>query len=259
VDRTATFGPGSFLGRLSSKEFNEAERLPQASSEIDVKSATRPGTATASVPEMTRSTLRRLSITSQAHSMTTQGTEAAVLDVAEELVQTRGYNAFSFRDLAERIGIRAASIHYYFPSKADLCRALLVRYRRQFQDGPGGHRPGGQGPEAEARTLRAIVPGHAGGGQPHVPLRDAGVDISTLPPAVRGELRGFFDDNQAWLTRVLTEGRESGKLRFDGAAEAEARLIVSGLEGAMLVARLYEDPTLFRAMTRRLLARPRAM
>lgn len=190
--------------------------------------------------------------------MTTQGTEATVLDVAEELVQTRGYNAFSFRDLAERIGIRAASIHYYFPSKADLCRALLVRYRRQFRTALEEIDRGAKDPRRKLKRYAQSFQETLEAGNRMCLCGMLASDVATLPAAVRGELRGFFDDNQAWLARVLTEGRESGKLRFDGAAEAEARLIVSGLEGAMLVARLYEDPTLFRAMTRRLLARPLA-
>ena len=80
-------------------------------------------------------------------------------------------------------------------------------------------------------------------------------DLETLPPRVHDELRGFFTDNQEWLAKVLTEGQETGKARFDGDAEAEARLIVSGLEGAMLVARLYGDLKLFESMARRLIAR----
>jgi TetR/AcrR family transcriptional repressor of nem operon len=65
----------------------------------------------------------------------TPGTIDQLLDAAQELAQTRGYNAFSYRDLAERVGIRSASIHHHFPSKADLGRALVARYRDRFSDG----------------------------------------------------------------------------------------------------------------------------
>ena len=58
-----------------------------------------------------------------------ESTRHALLDAAGELAQTRGYNAFSFRDLSERIGVTTASIHYHFPSKADLGRELVIRYR----------------------------------------------------------------------------------------------------------------------------------
>jgi hypothetical protein len=53
-----------------------------------------------------------------------------ILDVGQRLTQTRGYNAFSYADIAEQVRIRKASIHYYYPSKADLGRKLVMRYRR---------------------------------------------------------------------------------------------------------------------------------
>lgn len=191
--------------------------------------------------------------------MTTRQTEAAVLDVAQELVQTRGYNAFSFRDLAERIGIKAASIHYYFPSKADLCRALLGRYRRQYGTLLAGIDEGTKDAKRKLKRYAQLFHDTLETENRMCLCGMLASDVTTLPPAVRDELRGFFDDNQVWLTRVLAEGREAGKLHFTGTAEMEARLIVSGLEGAMLVARLYEDPALLESMTRRLLAKYQTM
>ena len=64
------------------------------------------------------------------------GSETAdrILDAAEELVQTRGLNAMSYADIAERVGIRKASLHYHYPAKADLVRALIERYSARFFD-----------------------------------------------------------------------------------------------------------------------------
>ena len=50
------------------------------------------------------------------------------LDVAERLVQTRGFNGFSYADIAEALGVTKASLHYHFPSKADLGQRLIERY-----------------------------------------------------------------------------------------------------------------------------------
>src|SRR3954466_5782059 len=63
--------------------------------------------------------------------MQTTDTRTVILDTAQELLQTRGFNAFSIKDLAERVQIRTSSIHYYFPTKADLCRALISRHRER--------------------------------------------------------------------------------------------------------------------------------
>src|SRR5271169_6651677 len=59
----------------------------------------------------------------------------AVLDIAEQLAQTRGYNGFSYADIAAQLGVTKASLHYHFPSKADLGRALIVRYHAVFAEG----------------------------------------------------------------------------------------------------------------------------
>ena len=187
--------------------------------------------------------------------MAPRDTQAVLLDAAQELVQVRGYNAFSFRDLAERVGIKSASIHYYFPSKGDLCRALLVRYRQRFNAALADIDRRGRGPRRKLKSYTQLFHDTLEMGNRMCLCGMLAADLETLPPQVLDELRGFFTDNQEWLAKVLTEGQETGKARFDGNAEAEARLIVSGLEGAMLVARLYGDLKLFESMARRLIAR----
>ena len=58
-------------------------------------------------------------------------TREQLLTVAADLLQRVGYASFSFRDLAEAVGIRAASVHYHFPTKADLGVALVDWFRAQ--------------------------------------------------------------------------------------------------------------------------------
>src|SRR5271170_2575953 len=65
---------------------------------------------------------------------TTPTTREALLDAAFELLGTVGYASFSYRDLAEKVGIRTASIHYHFPSKSDLGVALVERLRLLTQE-----------------------------------------------------------------------------------------------------------------------------
>ena len=55
-----------------------------------------------------------------------------ILDLAEMLIQTRGYTAFGYQDIADRLGIRKASIHYHFPSKTNLGAAVVDRYAARF-------------------------------------------------------------------------------------------------------------------------------
>jgi len=70
---------------------------------------------------------------------------------------------------------------------------------------------------------------------------------------MRSAIRGFFDDNEAWLARLLESGRQAGDLSFDGPAAEAANALTSALEGAMLLARSYGDPSRFVTAADRLL------
>lgn len=167
--------------------------------------------------------------------------QARILDAAERLCQTRGYNGFSFRDLAEIVGIRSASIHYHFPTKADLGKALILRYRHRMETVMG-----------EIERKEATVPARLKRfvGVLREILRDDGrvclcgilaAEAGTLTDEMRTELRRFFDGCEAWLAKELDAGRAAGELRFDGPPTAAARAVFSGLEGAMLTSRAYGD------------------
>lgn len=181
-------------------------------------------------------------------------TAGKILDIAERLVQTRGYNGFSYADISSELRIRNASVHYHFPSKSDLGRRLVGRYRENFLTALAGL----ERDHADARRrLRAYV-----GIWTRV-LRDRdrmclcgmmAADIASLPRSVRAEIKRFFNENEAWLVRVLKAGQKAGTLKLAGTAEVEARLLTMGLEGAMLVARSYGEPRRFEEIAARLLS-----
>jgi TetR/AcrR family transcriptional repressor of nem operon len=181
------------------------------------------------------------------------GTAARILDVAERLVQVRGFNGFSYADVAAELGITKAALHYHFPGKAELGQALIERYAERF----------GAALEAldrDAGDARAKLDGYAGIYADV--LRDRrmclcgmlAADYETLPDPMRQAVIRFFDDNEAWLTRVLEEGGRDGSVRLAGHASETAQAIVSGLEGALLVARPYGDVDRFEAAATRLLS-----
>jgi TetR/AcrR family transcriptional repressor of nem operon len=78
-------------------------------------------------------------------------------------------------------------------------------------------------------------------------------DYDTLPAPMREAVVHFFDENEAWLTRVLEQGVEEGSLHLGGSASEAAQAIVSGLEGALLIARPYGNVARFQAASTRLL------
>ncbi|HXR28386.1 MAG TPA: TetR/AcrR family transcriptional regulator [Solirubrobacteraceae bacterium] len=178
-------------------------------------------------------------------------TATRILDIAEELVQVRGFNGFSYADVARRLKITNASLHYHFHAKADLGSALVERYRRRFIESLGAidHEAG----RADAR-LAAYVRLYADvfRSQRMCLCGMLAAEYQTLPAGMQELIVDFFDENESWLARVLEEGASEGSLALDGPPRERARALIGGLEGAMLVARPYDDVERFSAIASQL-------
>ena len=180
------------------------------------------------------------------------GTAGQILDVAERLAQTRGFNGFSDADLTRELGITEASLHYHFPEKASLGRALIERYSASFTEALSRiEKSGAPAPEQLERYV-AISAGMLKSGRICL-CGMLAAEYNTLPASMQEAIRAFFDFNERWLARVLESGRRGGTLAFDGQPEQAARAITSAIEGAMLLARLYGRPEQFTSAAQRLL------
>jgi TetR/AcrR family transcriptional repressor of nem operon len=179
-------------------------------------------------------------------------TRTRMLDIAERLVQHRGFNGFSYADVAAQLGITTASLHYHFAGKAELGRALIERYAKRFADELTAI--DARFPEARAR-LEAYVDLYASvlHEQRFCLCGMLAAEYETLPKPMREAVIEFFDRNEAWLVRVLEMGQKQGSLQFTGSAAAAARMILSGLEGAMLIARPYGETSRFKTAVAQLL------
>lgn len=169
-----------------------------------------------------------------------------ILDVAERMARTGGYHGFSFREIAKRIGIKAASVHYHFPGKEDLGAAVARRYTDRFLAALGAPDDADVPPDA---LLRRYV------GAFRSALVDEGLmclcgvlgaEIAHLPAPVADEARHFFQANIAWLDAVL-DRRPNGLP--PERRRAEALRIIATLEGAMILAKSLNDPDVFDAAT----------
>lgn len=171
-------------------------------------------------------------------------TRDQLLAHAEKLIRTRGCNGFSYRDLAEHVGVKTSSIHYYFPGKDDLLYEAVEAYSARA-----------------LAAVRAIDPSLPARAQLEAYLSlmesracDSGelclggmlaAEVMTLPDRVRGALQGFFRAHEAWLARVLAEGKAQGTLKFNGTAESAGRAVFATVQGCMLVSRLFQQPPAF--------------
>jgi len=180
-------------------------------------------------------------------------TATRILDVAERLAQSRGFNGFSYADVAAALQLTKAALHYHFPGKAELGEALINRYSARFATAL-------EALDSSASSAPAKLEGYA---RLYLDvLREKrmclcgmfAAEYQTLPPPMRAAVIQFFDKNEAWLQRVVDEGQKEGTLHAEASSKETARAIVGGLEGAMLVARPYGDIARFQAATTHLLA-----
>ena len=193
------------------------------------------------------------------HSAMTSGTDrtqpdtaARILDSAERLVQIAGFNGFSYADVAAELQLTKASLHYHFPGKAELGEALIKRYATRFMDALAEIETGSSGARAKLEAYAELYANV---------LRDQrtclcgmlAAEFRTLPAGMQEAVLRFFDENERWLTHVLEQGAAEGTVTFEGAPCDAARMIVGGLEGAMLVARPYGDVERFRTAARQML------
>jgi TetR/AcrR family transcriptional repressor of nem operon len=165
----------------------------------------------------------------------------ALLEAARKAAQSHGYNGLNFRDLAAAVGVKSSSVHYHFPSKADLGAAVAKRYW-----------------EDTAQALEALL---AESPQPQRALHEyprifrksledqnrlclgsfMGAESEDLPDAVKTEVQVFADINVAWLEKVLVASSSDSP----ATAHQRARAIFAAVAGAQLIARSRSDIALF--------------
>lgn len=181
-------------------------------------------------------------------------TAERILDVAEGLLQRRGYNGFAYKDVAAELGIRNASIHFHFPTKADLGVALARRYRDRFVaaiEAIEAEVP--QAPE-RLRRFAGLFEATFAKDQAYCLCGMLGMELATLPEPVAAEAGRFFKAARAWLVRVLETGRDQAELAFAGPAADEAERLLALLEGGMVVSRGLAAPERYAAMARHAVA-----
>lgn len=179
-----------------------------------------------------------------------------ILACARALIMAGGYNGFSYADIADVVGIRKPSIHHHFPTKADLVRTLISRYREEALAGVTYLEE--QTPDP-LELLRRYT------GYWAACIRDASApfcvcallasELPVLPAEVASEVRAHFRMLSDWLTSVLERGQREGRLTLTDTPRIEAETFMATVHGAMLSARAYDDPEIFGAITARLIDR----
>lgn len=182
-----------------------------------------------------------------------KSTVEQILDCAHGLLVERGYNGFSYADIAEQVGLRKPSIHHHFPAKADLGRAVVVRYRDQVR-----------AMMASAAAVDPVLQLQGYIGYWEACIRDQttpfcvcallAAEIPSLPAEVSREVRGHFEELSHWVSALLDGGARQGRFVLARPAALEADCFIAIVHGGMLAARAVGDWNAFGSVARSALA-----
>ncbi len=182
-------------------------------------------------------------------------TKKALLDSAEHAIRARGYDGFSYANLAVDVGIRKASIHHHFPTKADLALALIARYSENFfaklDQIAASHPTGGARLKAYVSACRDAIDG----GKKLCLCVAFCTGRDGLSPDVLAKLDMFHLTVTAWLSNVFAAGKADNSITDVVDHDAEAQACLAQMEGAQLIARAAKDSARFDAAVTKLLDR----
>lgn len=170
-----------------------------------------------------------------------------VLDVAEYYTQTRGFNAFSYKDIQNEVGVKTSSIHYYFPTKQDLAFNMIERYMERFQGLLKNIAQTNKSGLKQLRTLASIYVDIVKQGKFCICGMIAS-EISTMPDFVNRKLNDFFYMTEKWVADAIEFGKEQGDFKSSVNAKSAASHFLAMLEGGMLIARAQKRPEYLEAI-----------
>ncbi len=169
-----------------------------------------------------------------------------ILNCARSLIVAGGYNGFSYADIAQVVGIRKPSIHHHFPSKVDLVKTLVIRYREAAEEGIANLERAIPGPLDQLRAYIAYWKACIGDASaPFCICALLANELPVLPEEIALEIRRYFRFLSGWLTSVLERGAALGVVTLAETPRVEAEAFMATVHGAMLSARAYGDTAIF--------------
>lgn len=164
-----------------------------------------------------------------------------ILDIAEYYTQTRGFNAFSYKDIQNKVGIKTSSIHYYFSSKQDLALAMIERYIERFhchlKKISDDNKKGIKQLELLAEAYINVVKQGK-----FCMCGMLASDALALSNLVNGKINDFFEITEGWISNAVIQGKEQGDFKHSRNAKIVASQLLAMLEGGMLIARTQKRP-----------------
>lgn len=166
-------------------------------------------------------------------------TRDQIINKAFELMLQHGLNGFSYRDISEPLGIRNAAVHYHFPNKMDLIRALIEQNQQVLRKTTAEFMAYGGPARPQLEGLFAFTLKQCQCGRPICMAGALAVDYDELPDDIKRANDQFMKDTNTWLSRVLKTGREQNEFTFQGVPATKAMSILATIQGARQLARIH--------------------
>ena len=166
-------------------------------------------------------------------------TRDQIIDKAFQLMLQRGLNGFSYRDISEPLGVKNAAIHYHFPNKMDLIKALIDENHLVLRRSTSEFMAYGGPAKPQLEGLFAFTMNQCQCGRPICMVGALAIDYDDLTDEIKNANNRFMKDSVNWLTRVMEIGRDQEEFHFDGDATSKAVSILAMIQGARQLARVH--------------------
>ena len=166
-----------------------------------------------------------------------ENSKRTIMNMAEALLQDKGFNGFSYAHIAAELGVKNAAIHYHFHSKEELGCAVIQRYRDRFQLWINNARVKDLSPQEKLDWFFSIYTNMRADKGKVCLAGSLETDFNAIPDSMREQTQALTREMLSWLQGTLNEGREAGVFQFNGEPACKAALILSSLQGGLQIAR----------------------
>ncbi|ANH79642.1 TetR family transcriptional regulator [Niabella ginsenosidivorans] len=162
-------------------------------------------------------------------------TRSEIIRIGDDLLRERGYNAFSFSDISQRLHIKNASVHYHFPTKTSLGLAIIAKYEQQFRQLRQE-----MACRAPLEKLDAFLNVYTTAQKENkICLVGAlATDLYTVDPQMQQALKRIVRQILGWLMLILKEGKAEGVFVFRAPVRTKALLVITNMIAALQLTRL---------------------
>lgn len=175
-------------------------------------------------------------------------TNQQILYYARLFLQSRGYHGFSYKDISQKLGIKNAAIHHYYPRKEDLVAALLEESRTDISGNVARIAYSGGSARDQLQYYFDLALKEFDEGKSICPPGSVILGFEELPEKVKAQNTALLTDILSWLTELLKSGREEGVFDFSGPAESRAELVFESMLGARQLSSIKGRKTLVRSI-----------